>query len=48
MLGEIAHQGAHSIDSGCVYGGRLTALKLDVAVRTSVDCGPALWDPRDG
>jgi bis(5'-nucleosyl)-tetraphosphatase (symmetrical) len=48
MLGEIAHQGAYSIDSGCVYGGRLTALKLDVAVRTSVDCGPALWDPRDG
>ena len=48
MLGENVHQGAYSIDTGCVYGGRLTALQLDAAVPTSVDCGPALWDPRDG
>ena len=41
-LGEIAHEGAFSIDTGCVWGGRLTALRLDDAVRTCVECGPGL------
>jgi bis(5'-nucleosyl)-tetraphosphatase (symmetrical) len=48
MLGEIAYDGAFSVDTGCVYGGRLTALRLDDAVRTSVECGPAQWNPADG
>jgi hypothetical protein len=41
-LGEVVHDGAFSLDTGCVWGGRLTALRLDDAVRTSVECGPGL------
>lgn len=41
-LGEVAHDGAFSLDTGCVWGGRLTALRLDDAVRTCVECGPGL------
>lgn len=41
-LGAIAHDGAFSLDTGCVWGGRLTALRLDDAVRTCVECGPGL------
>ncbi len=41
-LGEIVHAGAFSLDTGCVWGGRLTALRLDDAVRTYVECGPGL------
>ena len=48
LLGEIAHEGAFSVDTGCVYGGRLTAMRLHDGVRTSIECGPPLWDPRDG
>jgi bis(5'-nucleosyl)-tetraphosphatase (symmetrical) len=39
-LGEVAQDGAYSLDTGCVWGGRLTALRLDDAVRTCVECGP--------
>jgi bis(5'-nucleosyl)-tetraphosphatase (symmetrical) len=39
-LGEIAHEGAYSLDTGCVWGGRLTALCLDNLTRTCVECGP--------
>jgi hypothetical protein len=28
-LGEVVHAGAFSLDTGCVWGGRLTALRLD-------------------
>jgi bis(5'-nucleosyl)-tetraphosphatase (symmetrical) len=47
-LGEVVHDGAFSLDTGCVWGGRLTALRLDDAVRTSVECGPGLPTPRGG
>lgn len=41
-LGEIAHEGAHSLDMGCVWGGRLAALRLDDLQRSCVECGPGL------
>jgi bis(5'-nucleosyl)-tetraphosphatase (symmetrical) len=41
-VGEVVHAGAFSLDTGCVWGGRLTALRLDDAVRTCVPCGPGL------
>jgi bis(5'-nucleosyl)-tetraphosphatase (symmetrical) len=41
-LGDVVHAGAFSLDTGCVWGGRLTALRLDDAVRTCVQCGPGL------
>jgi bis(5'-nucleosyl)-tetraphosphatase (symmetrical) len=41
-LGEVVHAGAFGLDTGCVWGGRLTALRLDDAVRTCVECGPGL------
>lgn len=41
-LGEVAHEGAFSLDTGCVWGGRLTALQLDDQARHSVECGPGL------
>jgi len=41
-LGAIEHQGAFSTDTGCVWGGRLTALRLDDAARIHVECGPGL------
>lgn len=41
-LGNVTHAGAFGLDSGCVWGGRLTALRLDDAVRTCVDCGPGV------
>lgn len=41
-LGEVAHQGAFSLDTGCVWGGQLTALQLNDRTRHSVACGPGL------
>lgn len=41
-LGQVTHGGAFGLDTGCVWGGRLTALRLDDAVRTCVACGPAM------
>jgi bis(5'-nucleosyl)-tetraphosphatase (symmetrical) len=41
-LGDVVHEGAWNLDSGCVWGGRLTALRLDDATRIHVECGPAL------
>jgi bis(5'-nucleosyl)-tetraphosphatase (symmetrical) len=41
-LGEISHEGAFSLDTGCIWGGRLTALRLDNLSRTRVECGPGL------
>lgn len=41
-LGAVEHEGAFSIDTGCVWGGRLTALRLDDATRAHVECGPGL------
>jgi bis(5'-nucleosyl)-tetraphosphatase (symmetrical) len=39
-LGEITHEGAFSLDTGCVWGGRLSAFRLDNLSRTCVECGP--------
>lgn len=47
-LGEVVHDGAFSLDTGCVWGGRLTALRLDDAVRSCVECGPGLPAARAG
>jgi bis(5'-nucleosyl)-tetraphosphatase (symmetrical) len=41
-LGALEHDGAFGLDTGCVWGGRLTALRLDDAERTCVECGPGL------
>lgn len=42
-LGEIDDPGVFPLDTGCVWGGRLTALRLDgPPVRTCVECGPGL------
>jgi bis(5'-nucleosyl)-tetraphosphatase (symmetrical) len=41
-LGETSHDGAFSLDTGCVWGGRLSALRLDEIARISVQCGPGV------
>ena len=41
-LGDLEHDGVSGIDTGCVWGGRLTALQLDAGVRHCVECGPGL------
>jgi bis(5'-nucleosyl)-tetraphosphatase (symmetrical) len=46
LLGAIECNDAYSLDTGCVYGGRLTALRLDDLARTSVACSPELPAPR--
>jgi len=48
LVGEIASNKTFSIDTGCVYGGCLTALRLDDLQRVSVDCGPGLHKKRPG
>ena len=48
LVGEIASETVFSVDTGCVYGGCLTALRLDDLQRTSVDCGPGLFKKRPG
>jgi bis(5'-nucleosyl)-tetraphosphatase (symmetrical) len=47
-LGEIDHEGAISLDTGCVWGRRLTALQLDTTARTCVQCGPGVPVPANG
>jgi bis(5'-nucleosyl)-tetraphosphatase (symmetrical) len=39
-LGAVDHDGAFALDTGCVWGGRLTALRLNDAARICVECGP--------
>ena len=41
-LGDLEHDGVSGIDTGCVWGGRLTALQLDAGTRHCVQCGPGL------
>jgi diadenosine tetraphosphatase ApaH/serine/threonine PP2A family protein phosphatase len=41
-LGDLSEQGAYGLDTGCVWGGRLTALRLDDADAHCVECGPGL------
>jgi bis(5'-nucleosyl)-tetraphosphatase (symmetrical) len=43
-LGPVVEAGAHALDSGCVWGGSLTALRLDdgSATRVGVACRAAL------
>ena len=41
-LGYHAEGGVFGIDTGCVWGGRLTALQLDGEVPHHVECGPGL------
>lgn len=48
LLGDHQLEGVYGVDSGCVYGGRLTALRLDDLVRTAVECGPGLHKKRPG
>lgn len=48
MLGDVAHDGAFGLDTGCVWGGRLTALRLDDTTRICVECGPGLPTPNAG
>ncbi len=46
-LGEIDDDGVFALDTGCVWGGRLTALRLDGApAREYVACGPDLAPPQ--
>ncbi len=40
LLGELSRDGVYSVDTGCVYGGRLSALRLDDLARFSVECAP--------
>lgn len=37
-LGQFSRDGVHSLDTGCVWGGRLSALALDTHRFVSVDC----------
>jgi bis(5'-nucleosyl)-tetraphosphatase (symmetrical) len=45
LLGGVSHDGAFSVDTGCVYGGKLTALRLDDLSSACVDCSPG-WHPK--
>lgn len=48
LVGEITSDRVHSVDTGCVYGGCLTALRLDDLERISVECGPGLFKKQPG
>jgi bis(5'-nucleosyl)-tetraphosphatase (symmetrical) len=45
LLGGTSQDGAFSVDTGCVYGGMLTALRLDDLSSACVDCSPG-WHPK--
>lgn len=45
LLGGASQDGAFSVDTGCVYGGMLTALRLDDLSSACVDCSPG-WHPK--
>ena len=45
LLAGVSHDGAFSVDTGCVYGGKLTALRLDDLSSACVDCSPG-WHPK--
>lgn len=47
-LGDLSEQGAYGLDTGCVWGGRLSALRLDDATRIAVECGPGLLPAASG
>ena len=40
LLGDLSRDGVYGVDTGCVYGGRLSALRLDDLARFSVECEP--------
>jgi bis(5'-nucleosyl)-tetraphosphatase (symmetrical) len=48
LVGDIASDDIFSVDTGCVYGGCLTALRLDDLQRASVDCGAGLHKKQPG
>ncbi len=48
-LGSIPDPGIFPLDTGCVWGGRLTAMRLDGdPVKVHAECGPGLSPGRDG
>lgn len=47
-LGDLEQENAYGIDTGCVWGGRLTALRLDDRSRHWVECGPSLAPAASG
>lgn len=47
-LGDLCENGVHGLDTGCVWGGRLSALRLDDAMRIAVQCGPGLLPAASG
>ncbi|MDX1610096.1 MAG: diadenosine tetraphosphatase, partial [Halofilum sp. (in: g-proteobacteria)] len=47
QLGYHRHDGVHALDSGCLWGGRLSALKLEEPTElVQIDC-PGECDPGD-
>ncbi len=48
-LGKVPDPGVFPLDTGCVWGGRLTALRLDGPPETiHTECGPGLAPGKDG